>query len=358
MAAASGSSTAQLSDEKLATQVVMRSQRRRDNHSFVKTKLFDYCRAIRKASETAGDGDEILAGQEIARAEAVESALGGKELPEQAIMTLRNWLVAHRNEAADWLREMEKSDRLIAGAGAAPSPPAAAGAGAASQSVSNLLDPCVKFHSGDAALNVMTTAEGQRVRWSARHAARLAYFVDVESFPPPYEAKKVTMWMADAAGAWNGVCNVKFCAVERAEEALFTVRFSAELYARGDYALSFFPCAQYAARESRVIAVSPLLFNRDSRFPPAGVLRHELGHVLGFRHERFKTADSEMRDRGAHLGGGVDPVSVMEYPHEARAAWPNLAFKPNFDFVLSPSDVAGARKVYRSDADGYVEFDP
>jgi hypothetical protein len=91
----------------------------------------------------------------------------------------------------------------------------------------------------------------------------------------------------------------------------------------------------------------------DDGLTPRGVLRHELGHLLGFRHEHPWAPDgggcSEERSvAGNDLGvrrltdeyddDGWDRDSVMQYPA--------CAGQPGKDFALSELDRSGARVAY------------
>jgi hypothetical protein len=108
-----------------------------------------------------------------------------------------------------------------------------------------------------------------------------------------------------------------------------------------------------------VVGVLQIDYARIPGAPPddgqtaAGVLRHELGHILGFRHEhpwapeRGGCAEGPISP-GSDLGGrrltdeydadGWDPGSVMQYPR--------CGGRPGADFELSELDGVGARSVY------------
>jgi hypothetical protein len=108
-----------------------------------------------------------------------------------------------------------------------------------------------------------------------------------------------------------------------------------------------------------VVGVLQIDYNRipgespDDALTPRGVLQHELGHILGFRHEHAWAPEQGGCGEGpdvpsSDLSGrrltdeydpdGWDRDSVMQYPRcNGRAG---------FDFSLSELDRTGARSVY------------
>lgn len=89
----------------------------------------------------------------------------------------------------------------------------------------------------------------------------------------------------------------------------------------------------------------------------AGLLRHELGHILGFRHEHPWAANNggcsetpSPLDGGANITGrrltAYDQSSVMHYPQCSGI--------PNVDWTISRLDQAGAIQIYGIPAAWYV----
>jgi Astacin (Peptidase family M12A) len=67
--------------------------------------------------------------------------------------------------------------------------------------------------------------------------------------------------------------------------------------------------------ERRVVVIDPSFFDSGHGFNKVGVLRHELGHVLGFRHEHIRS-EAPPGCPGEPLFGTIvatdyDPKSVM-----------------------------------------------
>jgi hypothetical protein len=126
------------------------------------------------------------------------------------------------------------------------------------------------------------------------------------------------------------------------------------------YAVAFFP---NEAPSERVVNIGPTTFVQPNPFDRVGVVRHELGHVLGFRHEHIRAEAQEgmdSRDKenmekwvtgglGAETLTDYDSQSVMHYPLNGRGT---------LDFQLSDADKAGFKKLYSlpSDSDEVREF--
>jgi hypothetical protein len=89
---------------------------------------------------------------------------------------------------------------------------------------------------------------------------------------------------------------------------------------------------------------------------PVGVMSHELGHILGFRHEHPWTpggcASEAIAPMGLDTTGrrltAYDNTSVMHYPVSACGGTPNV------DFGFSELDGVGARSIYGMPAAWYV----
>lgn len=177
----------------------------------------------------------------------------------------------------------------------------------------------------------------------------IKYSVMRSSFSTKKQYEIVVESMKEATADWMKVCNVKFeylpgldnqnIDVESSPEAVFFV--VRQINSGGAFiAQAFFPNDP---------AYERMLFVDDSYFTSpyskAGVLRHELGHVLGFRHEHIWSADASCPDEpvvfeelGALQKTTYDPYSVMHYPCGQN--------KNNIQLKLTDFDKAGAAKVY------------
>ena len=160
--------------------------------------------------------------------------------------------------------------------------------------------------------------ENRKVRW--KKGLVLTYAVLKSSFGSEARYQQVVDAMAAATADWEATCGVNFrhevahdtgdCA--DAPPPLFTVEL---VNAGGRFiAAAFFP--NDPPSERRVV-IDPSFFDEDLFFDPVGVLRHELGHVLVFRHEHIRSGappvcPNEPLDHTIDLTE-YDPQSVMHY---------------------------------------------
>ena len=157
--------------------------------------------------------------------------------------------------------------------------------------------------------------DGRRDYYAAVPDRRLRYFVDRNSFSSGERYERVLTAMRMAAKAWQGACPE--CQIELSELAStpsgeetrtgFVVR---QHDAGGAYiAAAFFP---HDPPARRVLRVDPSYFTTS--FDSIGVLRHELGHVLGYRHEHTRgIAGCGFEDNQWQPLTPYDPHSVMHY---------------------------------------------
>jgi hypothetical protein len=159
--------------------------------------------------------------------------------------------------------------------------------------------------------------------------------------------------MEDATSAWMQACNIKFQHVEGQDESLpgatpppgvtFTVRRAAQDFQIGagfEVARSFFPGDP---ADTRHLWLRPFYFQGGS-FDRTGVLRHELGHVLGFLHEFTRPETPPRACNHEELGEGIplgrfDVASVMQY-------FCPQAGLGTTTMELTALDIAGAQSVY------------
>jgi hypothetical protein len=158
------------------------------------------------------------------------------------------------------------------------------------------------------------------VRWAP--GVELSYCVLRQTFTSGGEDgyQLVVDSVSRAALDWEKTCGVKFAYKSelddsdslRPEGALFVVR---EFDAAAQFiAAAFFPNDPLNRRR---VLVDPSFYDPDLGFDKVGVLRHELGHVLGFRHEQIRSeAPAACPDEDVYDTlnlGDYDPRSVMHY---------------------------------------------
>jgi hypothetical protein len=160
---------------------------------------------------------------------------------------------------------------------------------------------------------------GSKGLWSSAMRKNLTYCVSTK-FGDRHS--RVVAGMLSAERAWESVADVNFVHLAqhdaRCNNANDDVVFdvvptdSREKF----YAIAFFP---YEPRKDRTVKI----FNRSFAVPPddlpqlEGILRHELGHVLGFRHEFVHPDAGICTDESRADFEKItpfDPFSVMNYP--------------------------------------------
>jgi len=156
------------------------------------------------------------------------------------------------------------------------------------------------------------------VRWAP--GVVLTYRLARDSFTSQERYDQARLMMEQATKAWEETCGVKF---EHRSEldarpgvgqegAVFVVR---EFDSGGQFiAAAFFP---NDPRNRRRVLIDPSFFDPNLSFDQVGVLRHELGHVIGLRHEHIRSgAPAACPDEPLFDTIDItryDPQSVMHY---------------------------------------------
>jgi hypothetical protein len=193
---------------------------------------------------------------------------------------------------------------------------------------------------------IVQNVDGRDAKWDDVAKLQVTYCVS-GAFGGNQAA--VAAAMASAASAWEAVANVHFGHVE-AEDVNCTadntnVVFDVNPVDHNQYfARSFFPDSSRAAR-SLLIDKSSFGTTLPPQLTLEGIVRHELGHVLGFRHEHIRpeahTADTPaicFEDGNWRPLTAYDWHSVMHYPDcNGTGEW---------TFYLSDDDKIGVRELY------------
>lgn len=182
--------------------------------------------------------------------------------------------------------------------------------------------------------------DGKVVRWSP--GTVLTYCVLRHTFPRDEWYQEAVENMQAATAAWEETCGVEFdyranldtSGELRPQGVLFPVRY---ISANGAFiAASFFP-NDLASR--RRLLIDPSYFT--TQFDHVGVLRHELGHILGFRHEHIRSGAPAVCPDESTVDTidltAYDPQSVMHY---------FCGGVGSRSLVLTDVDRAGSQRVY------------
>jgi hypothetical protein len=155
------------------------------------------------------------------------------------------------------------------------------------------------------------TDAGKIVRWKL--GLELTYSIIQTTFGQT-EYATVRTNMKQATADWEQTCGVKFRDRSDEEETGANALFTVEPVDTGGkfIAAAFFP---NEPAERRHLVIDPSYFTTS--FNKVGVLRHELGHVLGFRHEHISPdapaiCPKEDLENTIDLSK-YDPKSVMHY---------------------------------------------
>ncbi|KQT89501.1 peptidase M16 [Marmoricola sp. Leaf446] len=191
--------------------------------------------------------------------------------------------------------------------------------------------------SGNAGL-VVNTVYGSDDLWSSTAARNLTYCVS-NSFGTQKAA--IVSAMDQGTALWeNQTSGVDFTYVSSHDASCRTsntsVVFSVEPTTTTQYiARAFFPSSPKSQRNVLVNAGS---LQNSGSWTPGNIMGHELGHVLGFRHEHTRPeAGTCFEDTNWRPLTPYDNVSIMHYP-QCNGGSSNLSF--------SAYDGSGVRSVY------------
>jgi len=186
---------------------------------------------------------------------------------------------------------------------------------------------------------IVNRVGGADDRWPSATATNLTYCISSSSFGSRYAA--VVTAMNAATAAWEGTANVNFVhasaqdgnCTSRTSGVVFDVR---QVTTTQYLARAFFPSS---SRRSREILIATSSFGNISPWTLAGVLRHELGHTIGFRHEHTRPESGVcFEDTNWRALTTYDSSSVMHYPQ--------CNGTQTGDLVLTTRDQSGARLLY------------
>lgn len=149
-------------------------------------------------------------------------------------------------------------------------------------------------------------------RW--KPGSTVLFYFDIVSFSMDGDlAKRSFLQAVEDWTQFPGI-GITFCETDDEDEATFYVRRRGKPDNGAKALAHAFPPNDHRKRKKRTLFVYDMAF-REPRPNLAGVFGHELGHILGARHEFAKDEDKpwETKDPSVRIGS-VNHNSVMRYP--------------------------------------------
>lgn len=183
---------------------------------------------------------------------------------------------------------------------------------------------------------IVNVIDGQYDYLKTENDRSLKYVIDRGSFRSSQEADATLAKFQMGAQAWVEACKecgVSFSLVENSSDASFVVAYVHDV--DGPIARAFFPSYP---KDLWRLEVFPDYFSNTLSFDPVGVMRHEIGHILGFRHEHIGNIPGCFAEGGTYQPiTPYTPNSVMHYMCGEGGS---------FDLALRDTDVEGFRCLY------------
>ncbi|MYM28349.1 S8 family serine peptidase [Duganella sp. CY15W] len=190
---------------------------------------------------------------------------------------------------------------------------------------------------------ISNVVDGKRDYWEKQEQRKLLYSVTRSTFDSDAEYQLVVDHLKQAARDWEQACaecNIKFSQVSEGgpKKPLFDV---VKVATGGKFAAaSFYPSTPVARRH---LFVDPIYFSGNA--DKIGVLRHELGHILGYRHEHVIGVAGCEPDP---VGDAWTPLT----PYDAHSVMHYFCGNAGtLDMKLTAVDIQGHRKQYLGSAE-------
>lgn len=187
---------------------------------------------------------------------------------------------------------------------------------------------------------IISTVGGLDEVWDDAIKRNLTYCVSSD-FGDRYS--QVVADMASASAAWESAADIDFVHVSgfdsNCDNSTNGVQFDVRpVNADGEfYAAAFFP---FDPRRDRSVVIDPSAFSpHRPELTLEGILRHELGHVIGARHEHTRPQSGRcFEDDDWREVTNYNPSSVMHYPQCGGTG--------DWSLELTHSDKNGAACIY------------
>ncbi|MGO6746925.1 zinc metalloprotease [Rhizobium ruizarguesonis] len=194
---------------------------------------------------------------------------------------------------------------------------------------------------------IVDTINGQPSYLKAIPSRQMTYSLVASSFPNDQLAQRTDSELKQAAQDWIDACancNISLKEIPIAQAGKFYEKVTFVLtyldVQGGPIARSFFPSSP---PDDRQIVIFPDFFSKDMTFDRRGVLRHEFGHILGYRHEQLEQASgcNTAEPNNWKPLTPYNPHSVMHYMCGKGGS---------FSLALTGSDIKGHRCLYLTGA--------
>jgi len=181
---------------------------------------------------------------------------------------------------------------------------------------------------------------GSKINWIARK----------DGYPSTDDALFAARTCYTAAAAWNKALEgrAEFVYVDYPSDACFELTFEADPPAEGALASAFFP-DQYKTVLNQVF-IYPLSLDRRVRSEAPYTFAHELGHVLGLRHEHSQGSVQDGKTEDGTTKDGGQWVTTESILFGIRNPWSVMAYYDHS--TIQPSDVKTLNLAYDTLKDG------
>jgi len=174
-------------------------------------------------------------------------------------------------------------------------------------------------------------ASGNRLTWPEKYDF-VRYYINSDSFRNKKDYVVVRDAFHKASESWNEICDVCRAKFIEGTPDGYDVLVEYKLILNGAYAV----VEHFDTEFRKKIYVSRKYFSKYNKYSKEGILRHELGHVLGYAHEQYRVKTTGcyfINSRYVPISEEHDPGSVMHSPCGRKSS--------NFTYDLTATDISG-----------------